>query len=207
MEGKKTMIQDQKLSNVYTYSAYRTLIDGLFAEGKSTGDNHSEAMMGYTKLNIHRMKRLDKTVVLTDHAKEQLALIKAPQRWVVLTEAWCGDAAQNIPIMVAMANENPLIQLDVILRDQNLDFMDQYLTNGGRSIPKLVMFDDKGEELGEWGPRPTELQQMVLDNKYGDNPIPYSEFSKTIQMWYNKDKGVSAQKEIACLVTECNLVF
>src|SRR5690606_26509598 len=120
---------------------YRELIDKLRSQNKTTGEDHSEDMLNYTDLNISRMNKWDKRFELS---ADVLALLKNTNRkeaWVVLTEAWCGDAAHAIPVMAKMAAASPNIDLHLVLRDENLDLMDQYLTNGGRSIPKLIRVD------------------------------------------------------------------
>ncbi len=54
-----------------SFAEYLKLIDELLLEGKTTGENQSEAMFGYGKLNRQRMKRLEKTVELNDSLKEK----------------------------------------------------------------------------------------------------------------------------------------
>ncbi|MEM0992807.1 MAG: thioredoxin family protein [Bacteroidota bacterium] len=191
------------IEGAYDYEAYRQLINDLFAEHKNTGIDHSEAMLHYTKMNIARMNRLDKKTVLTAASVESLKKIQAPQIWLVLTEGWCADAAQIIPVMHKLANENPNIQLRMILRDQHLDIMDAFLTNGARSIPKLIVLNEALEVLMSWGPRPTEAQQMMLASKEAIKALPEDEKKVAIeklkidmQKWYNRDKTVQTQEEI-----------
>ena len=168
-------------------------------ERRTTGPKQSEELNEYTKLNLHRMQRLNKTVVLSERLKIAVKQIQAPQRWYVLTEAWCGDAAQNIPILAAMAKLNPLIDLQLLLRDENPDLMDMYLTKGGRSIPKLIAVDSEYNEIFTWGPRPEGAQHLL--KIYKENPVkPYKEFSEDIQRWYVKDKTQSIQKELLTLL-------
>ncbi len=191
------------INNAWTYDDYRTKIDELFAEGKTTGDNHSEAMLNYTKLNIFRMKRLDKTIRLTENT---LAQIKKENRkiiWLVITEAWCADAAQVIPVLNKLTAENKNIDLKLILRDENLEVMDQFLTNGTRSIPILIVLDSETlEVLNSWGPRPTEVQKMVMDAKseaqsnQEESKEIWDEVKKNSQLWYAKDKTKTIQDEI-----------
>ena len=135
------MITKELFEKGYSYEEYRTLINKLYVSGKTTGIDHSEAMLGYTKMNIQRMNRLDKTIEINEEIRTDLATIPYQLNWLVLTEAWCGDAAQNIPILSKMANASSKIHLRFLLRDENLDVMDKYLTNGGRAIPKLIVLD------------------------------------------------------------------
>src|SRR5690606_5194441 len=115
-----------------TYNQYRSLITDLLAQGKTTGQNHSEAMLDYTRMNVRRMERWDKTALVSAELQEKIAKINTPQTWLVLTEAWCGDAAQSIPFMVKAASHSPLVDIRFILRDEHPRVMDGYLTHGGR---------------------------------------------------------------------------
>ncbi len=122
------------------YAEYIVLIDELLAEGKTTGPNQSEAMFNYGKLNRQRMKRLGNTVELNESLTEKARQVERKMIWLILTEGWCGDAAQNIPIIEKIAHENSNIETRYVLRDENLELMDKYLTNNARSIPKLIRF-------------------------------------------------------------------
>lgn len=191
-----TVITPEVIANAMTYETYRSLVQDKIANNQSTGNDHSEAMVGYTKMNEQRMRRLDKTVKILPETVEQLATITTPQIWLVLTEGWCGDAAQSLPVMAKMAAENPNIELKFLLRDENLPIMDEFLTNGGRSIPKLIFLEKETlAVVGSWGPRPAELQEIFLEAKKSPD-FNYPEIQKVIQKWYNKDKGVATQKEI-----------
>ncbi len=207
MKKIKKEVVDQSMN----YAAYRQLIDDLFAENKTTGDNHSEAFLHYTKMNIARMNRLDKTTRLTKESIVNIMHIERPLIWLVLTEAWCGDAAQILPVMNKLANENEHIELRMILRDEHLGIMDAFLTNGGRSIPKLICLDAETlDVLGSWGPRPEEVQEKVMTLKKelatvtddDQRKAKNEEAKKDIQLWYAKDKTKSIQKELLETIEE-----
>lgn len=189
------------LSEAYTYAAYREMIDRLFAEGKTTGENHDEKMIHYTKMNIRRMKRLDKTIKIDADFSECLQKIDRPQVWLAITEAWCGDAAQNLPVIQKIAEQNPKISLKFILRDEHPQVMDRYLTNGARSIPKVVLLDaDSLEEIAVWGSRPGQAQKMVETQKAsGTPPAVYVE---NLHKWYTENKGKDLQKEWCQILLE-----
>ncbi|MFC3041419.1 thioredoxin family protein [Virgibacillus xinjiangensis] len=86
-------------------------------------------------------------------------------RAIVLTEDWCGDAMMNIPVLLKLA-EVADIDVRMLLRDQNLELMDEYLTNGtSRSIPIFIFIDENGKEVAVWGPRAAKVQQFVADAK------------------------------------------
>lgn len=197
------MIDQQILDNAYSYQSYKELSERLIDEGKTTGANQSESYVHYTSLNYQRVKRLDKTSNLTDEMQNALAGVKDKQIWLVLVEAWCGDVAQNLPIINKMAESNPNIELRVILRDEHLEIMDAHLTSGGRSIPKLIILKaDTLEDLGDWGPRPDPIQGQVMEYKKDSKGVPYSEFSKGVQQWYNQDKNATIQKEFIQLLKQ-----
>lgn len=189
----------KSLQKTYTYQAYKDLVKTLLLEGKSTGPNQSEDLTNYSLLNDKRMKRLDKTIKILDDTKQFLKTIKSPQTWLVLTEGWCGDAAQNLPVIHKMAEVNSNINLQLVLRDENLELMDLFLTNGGRSIPKLIALDKDLNILFTWGPRPQTATNMVLDYKTKHGSLD-AQFKQDLQIWYNKDKGESIQNDFKELI-------
>src|SRR5690606_35677739 len=201
MSSITAAIAPELIQESLTYSQYRTLINNLLAEQKTTGKNHSEAMVNYTKMNVRRMERWDKTAVVTSELQEKIAQIDTPQTWLVLTEAWCGDAAQSIPLMVNAASYSPLVDVRFILWDEHPNVMDAYLTNGGRSIPKLIALrNDNHEELFTWGPRPQVLQQQYL--AYSEDPkgVSQEDFIESIHLWYAKDKNANIDAEFLTLI-------
>ncbi len=187
------------LQKAISYPEYKTLVKELLDQGKSTGPNQSEDLLNYSLLNDKRMKRLDKTIKLTEETIAKVKDVKEPQTWLVLTEGWCGDAAQNLPVIHKIAEENPNINLKLVLRDENVELMDEFLTNGGRSIPKLIALDNKNEVISTWGPRPTTATKMVADYKNEHGSLD-AEFKKDLQVWYNKDKGNDVQKDIISFI-------
>ncbi|MES1250355.1 MAG: thioredoxin family protein [Chitinophaga rupis] len=189
------------LEKAMSYEAYKQLVDELLAAGKATGTHHSEAYLHYSHLNQQRIHRLEKTTVLLPDVKEQILSIRKPQTWLVLTEGWCGDAAQSLPVMHLLTQLNPLLRLRLLLRDENLELMDQYLTNGvSRSIPKLIAVDtDSLAILFTWGPRPAVLQELFY--KWKADGIVYDVIKEEFQRWYNTDKTISIQREIAGLAS------
>jgi len=179
------------------YSTYRTFLAELLAEGKTTGPNQSPFHIEVATLNQKRMDRLDKRGVLIPELAEFAKGFAKKYTFLTLTEGWCGDAAQIVPIIQKVVELSPNIEHRLVLRDQHLEIMDRYLTDGGRSIPKTIVIDtETGEEIGDWGPRPKEAQQLMLDYKYQPEPKPpYPEFHLTLHTWYAKDKTLSTQRE------------
>jgi len=131
---------------------------------------------------------------LNDSVVEKARNIGRKMIWLLITEGWCGDAAQNIPTIEKIAAENENIETRYILRDENLALMDAYLTNDARSIPKLVALDAETlEELGTWGPRP----QIAMDyfHELKAQKMEKPEMMEKIQRWYLSDKEQSIQNE------------
>ncbi|ERI64555.1 MAG: thioredoxin family protein [Capnocytophaga sp.] len=184
------MIQSS-LPKALSYKAFEDLIDRLLAEGKTTGEDQSEFMVSLTKLNRQRMKRIDNTLEFSPEQLAPFQQISKDQLWLVISEAWCADGAQIVPVLAKIAQSNPLIDLKIVLRDENPALMDQYLTNGGKAIPILIIADAKSlEVLHVWGPRPKVATQMVEAYKKEHGKLT-PEFKEELQKWYNQDKGQS----------------
>lgn len=189
------------INDALTYHEYRSLIDELLENNQVTGKKQSQGLVEYTEMNVHRMNRLDKRTELNDSLKEALKGIDNNMIWMVLTEGWCGDAAQNLPVINKMAEESPKVELRFILRHEHEKIMDEYETNGARSIPKLIALDAESlEELGSWGPRPEEAQRLVY-KEWIDN-YPRKEWAEKLHKWYADSKTQDLQEEFEELVKQ-----
>lgn len=193
-------IIEKSLLQSHSYTDYRNQIKALLNEGKSTGNEQSEALTHYSELNETRMNRLEKTITIAVENVQKLQLMKRNYIWLVISEGWCGDAAQLLPIIYKMAQLSENIELKIAFRDENDDLMNLFLTNGTKSIPKLIILDKNTlEVLGDFGPRPIGATQLILDYKKQYDLI--DEKAKTdLQLWYLHDKGLSTQKEIMDLM-------
>jgi hypothetical protein len=187
------------LQNSLSYSAYRTLVSKLIGEGKSTGNEQTSDLLHYSELNEVRMKRLEKTLQLDSEVLKTLQNLKAKQIWLVIAEGWCGDAAQILPIIKLMAEASENIDLKIVLRDENEALMNQFLTNGAKSIPKLIVLDENLNLINHWGPRPEAAKNLIIDYKAKHGIV--DETAKiALQKWYLDDKGISTQKEIVAML-------
>ena len=130
------------LQNSYSYSEYRTLVSKLISEGKSTGNEQNADLLHYSELNEVRMNRLQKTLKMDSEVLKTLQNLKSKQTWLVIAEGWCGDAAQILPIIKLMSESSENIDLKIALRDENEALINQFLTNGAKSIPKLIVLDE-----------------------------------------------------------------
>lgn len=200
MPSKTATIIAEAIKSAISPTEYTDLIQAYAASEKTTGPKQNEDLIYYTKLNAQRSKRIDKTVTISDAIASKIKSINAPQNWIMITESWCGDAANSVPIISKIAALNSNINLMIVLRDTNLELMDLFLTNGGRSIPKVIMTDSELNVKATWGPRPAEAQSLYDGWRNDADKVPYKEFQVTMQKWYNTDKGQSVQKEILDLI-------
>ncbi len=180
-----------QLPNFETYHAH---IITLFEQGKTTGENQSEAMLSYTKLALARTRRGLKTFKLLPELIEA-AKNNPSKKWFLITEAWCGDAGNIIPLIQLLAKQIEGVTLKVMIRDEHPEIMENFLTNGGKAIPIFVLFDEEFKQIKKWGPRPAPAQKMVLDNKISQE-LSYTDLSVNLQKWYQKDKTLTLQKEL-----------
>lgn len=164
-----------------------------------SSSNQNDPNSEYTKLNLVRINRIFKTTEFSGDFVKTLNLIQKKVFWILISEPWCGDAANSVPVIAKAALLNPAITLKIFLRDSNPEIMDHYLTNGTRSIPILIMLDDNLNEVFRWGPRPVVLQKLVMDMK-SSNKFAKEEIIKKIQLWYSEDKSKSLQDELANLI-------
>ena len=189
-------IIEQSLTRSYSYQEYRNVVSTLLKEGKSTGNEQSADLTHYSELNEVRMNRLDKTMVVPEENIKRLQEIDSEMIWLVISEGWCGDAAQIVPVIHKMAEVTDKVELKIALRDDNDALMQHFLTNGGKAIPKLILLDAETlEVLADWGPRPAGAKQLILDYKATHGVV--DETAKIeLQKWYLHDKGISIQNEI-----------
>ena len=193
-------IINESLQKGISYQDYRSMVHDLVEQGSTTGADKSEALINYTMLNDRRMKRWDKTIKISDEIKNKVSNFKRNVTWLVITESWCGDAAHVIPVLNKIAELSEQIDLKLVLRDENEALMNQFLTNGGRAIAKLIMIDNAtGEVLKTLGPRPSEATQLVNDYKAKYGALT-PEFKEELQGWYNKDKGQNIISDILKLL-------
>jgi hypothetical protein len=193
------IITTELINKALDYQSYKDLIERLLKEGKSTGPNQSQELLQYSELNVHRMNRVEKTTVLIEDLSATIDLIEQPQIWLILAEGWCGDAAQTIPIFHLIEKQFPKIKIKLLLRDENVEVMDHFLTDGSRSIPKVLMLDASSLNLlAQWGPRPSEA--IALINNLKAAKVDMMEIKEKLHAWYAKNKGVAVQSEIKDII-------
>jgi hypothetical protein len=165
--------------------------------------NEDEKIKEYINLNQHRMNRVEKAYQISDELLQVLRELRQNAFWLVITEHWCGDAAQILPVFdkISKASQGKL-ELKLVYRDQNPELMDAHLTNHSRAIPKLVQLDNQFNVTGIWGPRPLVAQNLVKLLK--SNPETAEIYAQELHLWYARDKQISIDSEIQKLLTKAN---
>lgn len=194
------VILQNALDKSINYEEYRELINRLAVDNSNSGPEKTEALANYTKLNDKRMGRWDKTLKIPEPIVDNVKSIKKKVTWLVMTESWCGDASPSLPVMNKLAELVPNLKLNIVLRDEHPELMDLFLTNGARSIPKLIALDGNTNiVLGEWGPRSPKATQMVMNEKATHGKLR-PEFKQELQVFYNKDKGQDILNDLVGLL-------
>jgi hypothetical protein len=196
----KTITTDT-LQKAITWYDYEQLLKTLVREHKTTGADQSEKMVEYTKMNLQRVKRIGKTILLRPEMIQLLQQLPVKLKWVVIVEAWCGDVANNLPVINMMVDASPNLELFLLFRDENPEVVDAHLTNGARSIPKLICLDESLKELGTWGPKPAPLMDLLYEYKHGSEPkMSHDDYARRVQLWYAADRGQTLQSEMMDLI-------
>jgi hypothetical protein len=202
MKSLRYPVNSTLLDEGFSYSEFVELTERLVQENRTTGANQSEEYLAYTRICLQRMIRWNKTSKVSEALEQLLLQVNQPQVWLMITEAWCGDGAQSIPHLAKLADLNPLITLKIVLRDGHPDLMDAYLTNGNRSIPKLVaMTADLQQDLFTWGPKPKYLLDLHAAFKQNPEGRSYSDFLEEVHLWYAKNKQKDLESEIYPLIS------
>jgi len=200
MNTKQALINNALAAGT-SYKEFREEVSNHAKLKTTTGPNQTDALINYTKLNDARMRRLDKTTKISETHQALFSNYQKKVTWLVLTESWCGDAAQSLPVLNKIASITPHLTLKIVLRDAHIDLMQHFLTNGAMAIPKLIAIDEvSGVIIGQWGPRPSEATKMVTHYKVANGSLS-PEFKKDLQIWYTKDKGQSVIDDITRMLT------
>lgn len=180
------------------FEAYLSYFEGVLANPAAYPTYEDPSYLNYTKLNWSRTNRWLKKFEATAEAKAFFASFNKKQTWILITEPWCGDAAHSVPQIYDLVKDNVNITLDLQLRDNEPFLIDSYLTNGGKSIPKLIIRDELGNDLATWGPRPEALQR-IFETKKAEG-ADFEDIKEYFQKWYNEDKGQELQRELVSIL-------
>lgn len=190
-------IEAEELDEAFRYEEYRNLIESRLGEERTTGDNRSEEMLHHSRMNLFRMKRLDRYLKLEPGMERRLGEMRRRMEWVVLAEGWDMDSAQILPVLNKMALACECVTLRILLRDHHLQLMEHVRSLAGiRGIPQLIAVDaDSRDVLGTWGPRPRAVQQLVEEFKRSPE-FTSREAAERLQKWYSDDRGREVQREL-----------
>lgn len=133
--------------------------------------------------------------VVPQWAIERASALEGAWKLLVVGEDWCGDASNTIPVLARLAEAAVRVDLRILKRDENLELMDRWLTNGTRSIPLAIVLDEDFEPAGSWGPRPRQLQESVLSEKR-KGARPSAEIYRDARWWYARDRGETTLREL-----------
>ncbi|HEX5002419.1 MAG TPA: thioredoxin family protein [Bacteroidia bacterium] len=185
-------------SDALSYSDYRSLIKKLLSKNLTTGNTVTESYVEFTRLNEYRMDRLENKVELKEELVQKVSQLQRPEVWLVLSEAWCGDSAQTLPVFDKIARlSSGTIQLLITGRDNHPELMKRFLTDGSRSVPVLLRVNKQsGQLISRWGPRPKPAQEIMLKWKHADGAISKEDFQKELHLWYAVDQTMTLQKEL-----------
>ena len=183
----------------FSYQEYKSTFEAIMMRSENNLEASEKEMQQYYTLNWARSKRVEKVYTMSDNAKSVLSGLTIKQKWIIITEAWCGDSSQSLPILAALAEYRPdCIEIRMCSRDLYPELLELYKTNGSMGIPKLIAIDSNGKELFTWGPRPTKAQE-VFDALKHDN-LEKSKIYEAMHLWYAKDKGQTVEIEIVSLL-------
>lgn len=196
---KHKFFEDERPHNGMTYDNYtKIIIKELEEYDPDVSEDNSKSYFEHIKINFQRSNRLEKYFFPSQELITAVKMINKPQLWMVITEPWWGDSAQNLPIISKTAGLNGKIDLRIILRDSNLDIIDNYLTNGvSRNISILVAFDMVDNEIFRWGPRPKSAIRLV--KKFREKGMVDEEYSKKLHLWYGRNKGRELDQELCAI--------
>lgn len=195
-------LEKSLVRNAFSYEEYRQLHKDLVDQGRTSGPNQTERLIHFTKLNAKRSDRLDKQHHLQEETSALLKGKKPRLYWLVLSEVWCGDSAQILPILAKMVEQAKFLAMGILLRDEYPEIMEQFPTDGTQSIPKLLAFNEDGELQYTWGPRPKEAQAMIEQWKAEGKVRPKDDVLADIQHWYMADKGLTLEAEFRAILAQ-----
>lgn len=176
------------------YNEYKQLFEQILTSESPAAPYDNPDYFNYTKLNESRMKRWEKTMSLDEELIQLLEKLQIKQHWIIITEPWCGDASHIVPFLVRFSELSSNITYELQLRDSEPFLIDEYLTNGGKAIPKLISRDENGNDLYVWGPRPVGAQTVM--NQLKEQNADFETIKLELQNWYNADKGKQIQQEL-----------
>lgn len=180
--------------NAITFDEYMQVAKQR-AENPAEGDHYKD----YYELGLQRMERTLKTFKVNPEMLEKLKSKNFDGKVLIISEPWCGDASATVPA-VSQFFAAAGIEVKIFLRDSDTSLIDQFLTNGTQSIPKIVLLNSDFSVKNIWGPRPEYGTQLLKKFKENEETYPREEFYNDLQVYYAKNRGADAIEEIINLV-------
>ncbi|MDH1881411.1 thioredoxin family protein [Empedobacter sp. GD03797] len=182
-----------------SYEDYITRVEDDL-ENEIENDDPKEYVQYYA-LGLQRMNRIFKTFSLNPAQETRVKSTSNNLKLLIITEGWCGDASQILPVVEKLTNALQ-VSTHYVLRDENLELMEKYKTNGAASIPIIIGVNEENEEAFRFGPRPQAGMEMLA--RFKSNPDTYSadDFHEDLQKYYNNNKGEDIVNEILDLIDE-----
>jgi len=182
-----------------TPEAYRIVMEKSAGLDPTDFEGLEAERVAFAELNLKRTERLQRHWRPSEALASLMGRLDHPQLWMVLTEPWCGDSAHCLPCLEILAESSPLVTIRFLTRDDHLDIMDRYLTDGKRSIPILVALDPQGDELFRWGPRPAEAQ-AVFDQAAAEGLDKPAKLER-LHLFYGRNRGRALDEEMIAVIT------
>lgn len=148
----------------------------------------------YYELGLQRMDRTLKKYVPDEQQLKELASKNFDGKILIISEAWCGDASATVPALVTFFKGHN--EVKIFLRDSDKSLINQYLTNGTESIPKVIILDKDFNVKNSWGPRPKYGYELLMKHKADPGAYPKDNFYNDLQLYYAKNRGKDAVQEI-----------
>jgi len=127
----------------------------------------------------------------------RLQALEGCWRLLILADDWCGDAVNTVPVIARLADGSDHVEARIVPRDLFPEIRDRHLTSGKQAIPVVIVMDERGDARGHWGPRPDELQSMVMSELRDQSS---ADRYREVRRWYARDRGATTAREIAELI-------
>lgn len=178
-----------------SFAQYMDVAQQRYDQSAETSDEFEE----YYKLGLHRMERVLKQFKPDEQKLQALQQKNFQGKLLVISEPWCGDASATVPA-VAKFFEAAGTEVRIFLRDSDTTLIDQFLTEGTQSIPKILILNDQFEVIKTWGPRPAYGTELLKKFKAADGAYAREDFYNDLQVYYAKNRGADAISEIVDLL-------
>lgn len=184
--------------NAITFDEYLKVAEDRFHNNPNKEDEYQE----YYELGLQRTNRTVKTFKIDEKQMERAKSKNFKGKLLIISEPWCGDASATVPA-AAKFFEAAGNEVRIFLRDSDPTLIDQFLTNGTQSIPKVIILTEDDQVKAVWGPRPKYGNDLLKKFKENPETYPREEFYNDLQVYYAKNRGHDVIEEIIELLNVC----